>query len=451
MERQMLRSDLQKLKESGRLLVCEEKVDPKFELGAVLKYFDNRKPIMFNNVKGSNISVIGAMFGDRNIFYDMLKTNHEERIFKFMDAIANPKRPKLLDNGPIKENIISRNIDILSMFPIPTFHEKDSSSFITAGIVIIKDPETGKCYTSIRRLQVNRGNNLSILIASPMLTNQIKQLKAKKKDLEVAVVLGYDYTFLLASQISSELYGVDKYEVDSALRGEPLELVKCHGVDLEVPANAEIVFEGIIPHDREQQEGPFGELMGYYGKTDKHPIIEVRTVMFRNNPIFQVSFPCREEHVANGLMREVELYMHVSKLADIKDVNITVGGGCRFHGIVSIYKKNEGEGKSIILGALGSNKDLKHVVVVDNDIDIFNSNDIEGAMATRVQASKDIVIVEGALGSGLDPSHNMRGITDKIGIDATKPIGEYERKFNKVKIPGYERIDINKYFPNLKD
>lgn len=448
MERQMLRADLERLNSSGRLLVCDKQVDPKFELGAVLKYFKNKRPILFNNIKGSNVSVVGGMFGDRDIFYEMLRTNHKERIFKFMEAVVSPKKTKLVVDGPIKENIVTKGINISQMFPTPIFHENDSSSFITAGIVIIKDPETGRRYTSVRRLQVNKGNNLSILIASSMLTDQIKELREEKKNLEVAVVLGYDYAFLLASQISSELYGVDKYEADSALRGKALELVKCHQIDLEVPANAEIVFEGIIPYDREEQEGPFGELMGYYGNAANHPVIEVKTVMFRNNPIFQVSFPCREEHVANGLMREVELYMNVSKFADVKDVNVTVGGGCRFHGIVSINKKKEGDGKSVILGALGSNPDLKHVIVVDDDIDIFDGEDIEGALATRVQASKDMVIVEGALGSGLDPSHNTRGITDKIGIDATKPIGEKGKKFDKAIILGYEEIDIKEYFPS---
>lgn len=450
MSEQMLREALEVLSNNDKLLICDTQVDPKYELGAVLKYFNNKKPILFNNVKGSRISVVGGMFGDRDIFYDMLNTTHEKRIFKFMDAIVNPRSAKLIDNGPIKENIVTRNINIPNMFPIPIFHERDSSSFITAGIVIIKDPKTGKRYTSIRRLQVNGGNSLSILIASPMLCNQLKELQLKKKDMEVAVILGYDYAFLLASQISSELYGVDKYDADSALRGEPLKLVKCHQVDLEVPADAEIVFEGIIPYDRKEQEGPFGELMGYYGDEAKHPIIEVKTVMFRNNPILPVSFPCREEHVANGLMREIELYMHVSKLADIKDVNVTVGGGCRLHGIISINKKQEGDAKSVILGALGSNKDLKHVIVVDNDIDIFDVYDIEGTLATRVQGLRDIVIVEGALGSVLDPSHGIRGITDKIGIDATKPIGEQGKRFDKVKIPGYENIDIKEYFPSLK-
>lgn len=446
MERQMLRSVIEKLKKSGDLLTTNVEVNLKYELGAVLSYYNNKKAILFNNVKGYNMPVIGGMFGNRSIWYDMLNTNHDERIYKMMDAISNPGTTKLLKHGPIKENIITRNININKILPIPTYHEKDSSNFITAGIVIIKDPKTGKRYTSVRRLQVNKDNSLSILIASPMLTKQIKELWDKNKPLEVAIILGYDFEFLLASQMSSSLYGVDKYDIDSALRGEPLELVKCHSVDLEVPAYAEIVIEGVVNPNKTVIEGPFGELMGYYGAVNHHPKIEVKTIMHRDNPIYQTSFPCREEHLCNALAREVELYRSVDKMVDIKDVNITIGGGCRFHGLISINKKFKGDSKAAIIAALGSDKDLKHVVVFDEDVDVFNNEDVEGAIATRVQGTKDLIIIPNALGSGLDPSHNINGTTDKIGIDATLPIGEKRKLFDIVKIPGYENIDIDKYF-----
>lgn len=189
--------------------------------------------------------------------------------------------------------------------------------------------------------------------------------------------------------------------------------------------------------------------MGYYGERALHPVVQVKTVMHRNNPIFQTSFPCREEHLANGLIREIELYSILKDLVDVKDVNVTVSGGCRLHAVVSINKRNEGDGKSAILGALGSNKDLKHVVIVDEDVDIYSHDDIEWALATRFQASKDMVVIPGALGSGLEPSHTLRGVTDKVGIDATKPLGEAGKGFVRAVIPGYENIDIRKYFPGL--
>lgn len=442
----MLRATMSELKRKGYLLECNKEVDPKFELGAVLKYYKNEVPMLFNRVKGSTVPVVGALFGSRKLYYEMLGTTKEERIFKMMDAVANPMPAKSVSKGPIMENIITKNIDIPKMFPIPTFHEKDSSSYITAGLVVVKDPETGKNHVSVRRLQVNEGNEISILIASPLATNHFLEMEKQNKPVEVAIVLGYDYSLLLASQISSQTYGVDKYEVDSALRGEPTELVKCQTVDIEVPAYSEIVFEGIIKPNKREIEGPFAELMGYYGAVAPHPVVEVKAIMHRNNPIFQTAFPCREEHLSNGLIREMELYLAVKNLVDVKDVNVSISGGCRFHAFVSINKRNEGDGKSAILGALASSKDVKHVVIVDDDVDIFDPDEIEWAIATRVQASKDLVIIPDALGSGLEPSHVVKGTTDKLGIDATKPLGEKSEKFERAIIPGYEKIDIQKYF-----
>lgn len=446
----MLRSTLDRLNGMGKLLVCETRVDSKYELGGVLKHFDNKRPILFKNIKGSNVKVASGLYGDRETLYNLLGMTHKDRIFRFMDAIANPKPYNIVNNGPIKENIIKRNIDLPRMFPIPTLQEKDSSSFITAGMMVVKDPETGKYYTSVRRFQVNGGNELSALIASPKLTNDFLELEKLNKPLEIAIVLGYDAELLMASQVSSSTYGVDKYEIDSALRGEPIELVSCETVDILVPAHSEIVLEGRMVPNKRKIEGPFGELMGYYGEANYHPIIEIDAVMHRDDPIFQVAFPCREEHLSNGLIREVELYNYVKNQVDVVDVNVTEGGGYRFNAFVSIDKKNSGDGKSAIIAALGSSKDLKHVVVVDRDVDIFDLRDIEWAITTRAQASQDLVIVQGGLGSSLEPSHGLRGVTDKIGIDATKPLGEAGEKFERARIPGFEEIDIKKYFPNIK-
>lgn len=449
LERQMLRYTLEEMDRMGELFLCEREVNPEYELGAVLKYFRNKKPILFNKVRGSSVKVAGGLYGAREIIYNLLYMNHENRLFKFMDAIANPEPYRVVVNGPIKENIIRKNIDLLRMLPIPKFQEKDSSQFITAGILVIKDPETGRYFTSIRRFQVNERNELLALISSPKLTNDFLELERMRKPLEVAIVLGYDAPFLMASQISSATYGVDKYEVDSALRGEPLELVLCESVDLLVPAYSEIVLEGRMVPGKRELEGPFGELMGYYGEQALHPIIEIDTIMHRNNPIFQAAFPCREEHVSNGLIREVELYNYLKNQVNVIDVNITEGGGYRFNAFASINKQKEGDGKSAIIAALGSNKDLKQIVIVDEDVDIFDLQDIEWAITTRVQASQDLVIIPRALGSSLEPSHGLRGVTDKVGIDATKPLGEIGVKFERAIIPGFENIDINKYFSNI--
>lgn len=448
MEKQMLRATLDALKARGDLKTCHVEVDPVYELGAVLKHYKNEVPILFEKVKGHRMPVAGALFGDRQMYYDLMGMTKEDRLFKMMAAVANPQATKMMNKGPVTENIVTSRIDLQRMFPIPKFHELDSSTYITSGIVVLKDPETKKTHISVRRLQINGGNEISVLAASPLAQQQYTDMEKLNKPLEIAVVLGYDHSLLLASQISSAIYGVDKYEVDSALRGEPLELVKCTSVDLEVPAYAEIVLEGIMPPHKRKEEGPFGELMGYYGGVAPHPIAEIKAVMHRSNPIFQVAFPCREEHLSNGLIREMELYGALKNIVDVVDVNVTMSGGCRFHAVASIRQKSSGQAKSAIITALGSNKDLKHVVIVDDDVDIYSHDAVEWAVATRFQAGQDLVVIPGAAGSVLDPSNGLRGVTDKMGLDATRPVGEQGDKFNKAVIPGYEMVKIERYFPN---
>lgn len=447
MGNQMLRSCLEPLEAQGGLRHCQVPVDPKFELGGVLEKLGNDVPVLFHQIKGHKMPVIGGMFGNREFFYHMTGTNRKERLLKYMDAMNKPIAPVLLENGPIYEQVVKGSIDLARLLPLPTFHELDSSSFITAGVLVIRDPESGQIQTSIRRFQFNGGNALSVLVTSKPLTDQIARAKAAKKDLECAIVLGYDYFFCLASQLSTQLYGLDKYSYDGALRGEPLELVKCKTINLEVPAQAEIVLEGKIPWHEEAVEGPFGELMGYYGQVAKHPVMRVTAALMRKDPIFQISAPCKEEHLSNGLIRDMEMYAHVSRLAEVKDVNVTIGGGCRFHAVVSISKKQPGDGKAALIAALGSSKDIKHVVVVDEDIDVFDASDVEGALASRVQASEDILVIKGANGTGLDPSHLLHMISDKVGIDATKPLGEMAKRFEKARIPNFDKIDLEYYFP----
>ncbi len=450
MEKQMLRFTLKQLEKSKNLLTCRKEVDPHYELGAVLKYFRNKRPVLFNKVKGSRFRAVGGLYGDRDIMYSLLGINHKNRIGKFAAAIADPQPYRILDKGPIKDNIISKDIDLLRLFPIPKFQEKDSAEFITAGVLVVKDPETENHYTSIRRFQVNGGKQISILIGSTKLTNDFLAAEKVGKDLEVAVILGYDAPFIMASQVSSATYGLDKYEIDSALRQEPLDLVPCQKVDLLVPACSEIVLEGRMVANKRELEGPFGELMGYYGKAAPQPVIEIDAVMHRTDPIFQISFPCREEHLANGLIRETELYYHLNNQVDVIDVNVTEGGGYRFNAFISINKKAAGDGKTAALAALGANRELKQVVIVDGDVDIFDEQDIEWAITTRTQGSKDIAIIAGALGSSLEPSHDLRGVTDKVCIDATKPLGEKAVPFARAVIPAYENIDIRSYFANTE-
>lgn len=452
LEKQSLRAYMKRLEDNNQLLVCEKEVNPKFDMGALVRKFNGTRAMLFKRPKGYSMPAVAGICGCRTRYAELLEVPSDQLIFPLTEAVANPQPYKVVSGGPVKENIIKRGIDVKKMFPVPTFHEKDSNPFITAGIVAVKDSTTGKTHTSVRRLQVLGGNKLSVLIESPLLMDQGAEFDRNNKPMEIAVILGYDPIFMVASQVNSQIYGLDKYEVDSALRGEPLELVKCETVDLLVPAYAEIVIEGIIPPKVREKEGPFGEMAGYYGGGNMQPVMEISCITHRNNPIFQFNFPSSSEHVLpNGLMREMHLYWQVKNMVpSVKAVHLPTVGGCRFHAIVSIKKTSEGDGKSAIIAALASNKDVKHVVIVDHDVDIFNPRDVEWAIATRVQADQDIVIIPGAKGSPLEPTHELRGVTAKLGIDATAPLGSLEGKFERTKIPGSEKINLRDYFPGLE-
>lgn len=451
MERQMMRHTIEKLRRNNQLLESDREVDYVYEMGGVLSHYNNEVPMLFNKVKNSNMKAIGGVYGKREIIYDLLGFNTENRTYKFMEALVNPEPYNVVNSGPVKENIIKNNINLLDILPINKFHGGDSSNYISAGVLVAKDAQTGRHHTSVRRLQYLDKNRLSALFqASPRLTNDFLESEARKEPMPIAIVLGYDVPFLMASQYSSSTYGADKYQIDSALRGEPLELVKCETSDLLVPAYAEIVIEGRLIPGKREKEGPFGELMGYYGKPSQQPYFEVDCITHRNDPIYQVAFPCREEHLVNGLIREMEMYFHLKTQFDVKDVNISVGGGARFNGYISIKKRKEGDAKTAIMAALGLQSHLKNVVILDDDVDIYDLTEIEWALASRVQASTDVEIITGANGASLEPSHDIRGVTDKIGIDATKPLVDEDGSFVRVEIPGYENVDIGKYFPNIK-
>jgi 2,5-furandicarboxylate decarboxylase 1 len=446
---QMLRSVLEKLTCWGSLTECTAPVNPKFEMGAVLSYYKSEKPILFRNVTGSDVPVIGGLYGNRQLMYRLLHTEAEARFDRILGAIARPGKPVYTASAPVQEHVITRGIDLPAMFPIPISNEKDSGPYLTSGMLAYRDPDSGHTYIAVRRFQVNGGNSINVLVspASPYLQEVLQKCGEAGKDLPCAVILGYDASLLLTSQISSSRYHLDKYELDSALRGQPLELVRCKSVDLDVPAQAEIILEGVIHPHRVGAEGPFAELMGYYSAEEDSPLIELTAVTHRDRPIFQHCFPGREEHLAYGMIKEAEIYAALRPSVDVRDVNLTAGGGHRLHAVVSLHKRSEGDGKSAVLAVLGAYKDVKHVVVVDDDVDVYDPEDVEGAIASRFQAGRDLVVVSGALGSPLEPSYHERGMSDKLGLDATKPLGnrpEYER----AEIPGFDRsFDIHRYLP----
>jgi 2,5-furandicarboxylate decarboxylase 1 len=329
--------------------------------------------------------------------------------------------------------------------PIPVHHEKDSGAYITAGVLIAKNPETGVRNLSIHRLQVSGPNKLGILMLPRHLMRFYKMAAANRQPLEVAIAIGLDPLLLLASQALTPL-DCDELDIAGSLYGKPIELVKGDSVDLEVPAQAEIVLEGRLLPELREMEGPFGEYPKYYGPASLKPVIELTAMTSRRHPIYQTIVPASMEHLLlGGIPREGGLLQLVkSAVPTTCGVYLTPGGVCRYHAVISIDKQNEGEAKNAIFAAFASSQEMKHVVVVDRDVNIYDPVDVEWAIATRCQAGRDVFVVSRALGNKLDPSSDD-GVSDKMGIDATVPLDADPERFEKIRIPGEEKIVLEEF------
>jgi 2,5-furandicarboxylate decarboxylase 1 len=347
--------------------------------------------------------------------------------------------------APFKQNLLlGDEVDLLKL-PIPIHHEKDGGRYITAGLLIVKDISTGKQNVSIHRLQVFNKNEMGILILPRHLWHIFSKYEKEQKELDIAICIGNAPALMLASQAITP-YGVDELEIANALLNNNLKLSKCETVNVDVPENTEIVIEGKLIPGMRKEEGPFGEFPRYYGPAGNRPVIKVTAVGYRNDALYHTILPGTKEHLLlGGIAREASMIKTISHtVPSVKGVHLTFGSSCRYHAIVSIKKEHEGEGKNTILAAFSNSHEVKQVIVVDDDIDIFDHDRVEWAVATRFQAGKDMIVVKGSLGSKLDPSSD-EGISDKVGMDATLPIKRDNNKFDVMTIPGLDVMKKEDY------
>ncbi|WP_276352136.1 UbiD family decarboxylase [Cohnella caldifontis] len=441
-----LRSLIAHWERRQRIIHVTNEVDPDFELAAIVKSGKGKQPFWFEKVKGYGVPMISGLGGDRGMLAESMGIPEPELVPKLIDAIVRPLPTHRVERAPVQENVITGNIRLDERFPICKYHRDDSGRYLVSGVLVVKERNGTKRYTSIRRMQYLGGNRSSILISSPELFRQYSEYEKHGEPMEVAVMFGVVPAVILASQISTHLFHCDKLDVAGRLLGESLPVVPCRTVDLEVLAEAEVVLEGrMLPHLREM-EGPFGELGGYYGDATMQPVIEFTAVTHRNGPIWQTIYPSgHEEHLPMALAREAVLLSTVRQVVpEVREVYVTAGGVGRYHAVIQIEKKSEGDAKQALLAAFASDKDLKHAVVVNEDVDIRDPLDVEWAIATRVQADLDVFVVPGAKGSPLEPSHQMRGVSAKMGIDATYPLREAEA-FRRTSVGVPEGFDVSRF------
>lgn len=409
------------------IIEISDEVSTEYEITAILKKHPT-DTLVFTNVKGSDMNIISGICNTRDKIAKSINTSVDKITENIIHATANPTPITTVKDA---KDVYEYNEEAdLSKIPILKHYPNDKGKYITAGVIIAKDPVSGTTNASIHRMLVNNDKELGIRIVPRQLYTYYKKAEEMGKDLDIAIAIGLNPSTLLASTTSISIND-NELEVANTFKDGKLALVKCESVDIEAP-ESEILLEGKILANKRRSEGPFVDLTDTYDKIRDEPVIELSRMHYKQNPYYHAILPAGNEHkLLQGLPQEPRIYNSVKNtLPTVENVVLTEGGCCWLHAVVSIKKQTEGDAKNVLMAALAAHPSLKHCIIVDDDIDIFDPVDVEYAVATRVKADDDIIIIPKVRGSSLDPVAEIDGTTTKMGIDATKSfknIEDYER------------------------
>ncbi len=445
------RSFIREVKEKypSQYIEIEKEISPLYETTAIVTKLEMQKrtPLLyFKKVKNTDFPVVVNTCASRSLVAAALGVPKTELPQKYRDALNNLIRPELVKEGPVQEVIhLGDKVDILSL-PQMQYHDTDGAPYISSGICIAKDPDTGVYNCSYARLMMKSPKKLGIYMTPGKHISQIyEKCEQRDKPMEIAIIVGNHPAWCLGALFIGP-YGIDERDVIGGLMGSPLETVQAKTLDLEVPARAEIIIEGEIPPFEREEEGPYGEFTGYSAGQVKRPFINVKGITHRKDAIFQ--------DVCGGPHRELLLMTTIPmepSILDFLQKNIPAVQNVRcpspFTLFVSIKKAREGQAKQTILTAFAADMQVKHCVVVDHDIDVTDNQAVIQAMATRMQAGRDLFIIKGVTHDPLDPSQQQGvPVSDKVGVDATaKPSLDIFAAKPKVPKEVMDRIHLKDY------
>jgi 2,5-furandicarboxylate decarboxylase 1 len=459
---QDMRTWINQLEEAGLLARIKKAVDPRTQMGALLWQARDRA-LLFENLSGfPNWRCLGQAPGDVSLAPVAFGTHRDEMVPEFVRRTERLGTTRLMNSGPVKERIITGDkVDVTKM-PIHQAGIRDGGPYIGSGLMITKNPETGRRNLSFHRLQMKDSKKFGILLYPRHAWANYQMYEAQDKPMPVAIMIGHHPMYYFAAATTTQ-YGVDELEIASALLKEEVELVKCETVDLEVPAHAEIILEGEIPPKTREQEGPFSEFQDYYlTGAGMNPIVNIKAVTMRGDAIFK--------NVQNGTEVEGCVYHKVPMSAQILRRIRTVGGFADvknvlvlpgiFGVVVQMTPRYYGEARNVLLSVLSSEyQHPKVAIAVDEDVDIFNYAEVLWAISTRVNPEQDIIVIPGAKIHAMDPSCPEFGapgapgwhrIGGKVIIDATKP-PECDPKrrfeFERLRPVGWETIQLEDFLP----
>ena len=440
--------DLVKRRKPDDLVTVTREVNPSYEITAIAAKVDReskRRPILvFEKVAGSSFPVITNLHASRSRLAMALGVPPDEMLKTYLRAMEKPIPPKTVTTGPVKE-VVRKGADIdLYGLPQIVHHQGDGGPYLTAAISFARDPEDETWNCAYNRLMIQGRDRTSIhLTVGKHLWEFQRRAEAKNQPLPVAFALGVHPAIALGSLAIGSI-DEDERAIMGALFGEALELVKCETSDVLVPAHAELVIEAeILPHER-VPEGPFGEFTGYSLGQRQREVVQVRAITHRRDAYFQdISVAHLDHLLLSTIPMEANLYRAVRAMVpSVRAVRVPSPFTC----YVSIEQRTPGQGKNAIMAVLGADLYMKRVVVVDQDVDVFDDRQMTWAIATRCQPDRDITIVTHARGSDLDPSTREDGYTAKWGVDATaKPSLDAYTPRHRVPPEVWQRIKLEDF------
>ena len=411
-----LRELVAALRSEGELAVISCQVDPVLEMARVIRGLGDRA-VLFEHVGGSATPVVANLCARRSYLARVLGVTPDRLLFALADALERPVAPPVVGRAACQQ-VIEPEVD-LDQLPILTHQERDGGPYVTAGALVVSDPEYGPNMAIHRLMQLDERRFTARLVEG----RGTHTAWAKSEgDLPVAICIGLPLQVLLAAAMSPPK-GVDELHIAAALADTPV--VRCRTNALLVPAEAEWVLEGRLTHEL-AAEGPFIDLTETYDIVRPQPVIEIDCITHRREAIYQALLPGLEEHkLLMGMPREPTIYAAVQASCRCTNVCLSPGGMSWLHAVVQIDKRGPEDGALAITQAFEGHTSLKHVVVVDADVDPFDPAQVEWAIATRFQADRGLLVFRDRPSSSLDPSAThvpgQKSRTAKMGLDATIP------------------------------
>jgi 4-hydroxy-3-polyprenylbenzoate decarboxylase/2,5-furandicarboxylate decarboxylase 1 len=453
---QDFRQFLDVLRQQGELIDVDRPV-ALTDVGKALKqaYQKGRPAVCFND-NSTDFPLVCGLYSDRNKALLAFQSDEKSIMQKVLDGLDNPIAPTMFKGSPPCQEVVLTGDDIdLTKLPIPTYSPKDGGPYITPGIVVSKDPETGVPDIGHYRFLILDRNTVSFS-AQPFHRFGKNLAKCQKMGVKpkAALIIGIDPILAYTCQVQVHDQ-TDDWGVAGGLRGAPIELTKCKTCDIEVPATSEFVIEFEVDMDNMVMEGPLGEYTGYYTPASMKPLARVTAITHRTKPIFQgllTGKPITENHILKQIPFEASFLKALKRqFPTIEAISVRPSAGVSFYVVISMNQRFAGEARQVILSAMSSNIRPKWTIVVDPDIDVHSSSDVEWAMAFRTQPQQDVIIVDHIPAGPSDPSiddpKKARPLrtASAIGVDATRPFG---KPFSEVAdVPGWEDFEM----PELDD